>query len=185
MLAATTHSPTREVLRCDYCQLVQFATANGICRRCRRKSVQPDLERRAAPGSTHKLPNAGEEPPRLVAILGARIRSFRTRAHLSQRQLAMRLQCPRTYISKTARGRSLPRLKSLERIAESIHTSLWFLLCNESEHQREALEEVDDPVLAEIARSLPSITSSDRQALLTWLRDRDRFRPDTSLRTSA
>ena len=32
----------REVLRCEHCKLVQFRTANDVCRKCR-KSLLPEL----------------------------------------------------------------------------------------------------------------------------------------------
>ncbi len=37
----------REVLRCDHCKLVQFRTANPVCRRCK-KSVEIEKPRPVA-----------------------------------------------------------------------------------------------------------------------------------------
>jgi len=90
----------REVLRCDYCSLVQFRTSNSLCRRCHRPLEVEEL-----------LPPA----PQLVASQSAsaeaglqvagQVREIRKARHLSQRQLAGRMQVPRTYISKIENGK--------------------------------------------------------------------------------
>ncbi len=45
------------------------------------------------------------------------VREIRRARHLSQRQLASRMQVPRTYISKIENGKAIPTLGSLERLA--------------------------------------------------------------------
>lgn len=110
----------------------------------------------------------------LPATLAKRILFTRTQRHLSQRDLAARVQCPRTYISKIERGRVLPTLGSLERIAEGLNTTIQKLLSDEATFaasiQTEAL--LQNPFLAEIASLLPNVSSTDRLRLRAWLQDR-------------
>lgn len=52
--------------------------------------------------------------------VAAQVRDIRRARHLSQRQLAGRMQVPRTYISKIENGKAIPTLGSLERLAEAL-----------------------------------------------------------------
>ena len=124
---ATTLAPvdSREVVRCDHCHLVQFRTTNNLCRRCK-TSLDDEPEPVPAPpvlqapipvdSCSHQLP---------VAIA---IRKLRTRAGLSQRQLAQRMHVPRTYVSKIENEKACPTLSSLERIAEALNVRVPDLL---------------------------------------------------------
>ena len=49
--------------------------------------------------------------------VAGQVREIRRARHLSQRQLAGRMQVPRTYISKIENGKAIPTLGSLERLA--------------------------------------------------------------------
>ncbi len=55
-------------------------------------------------------------PSRQIPVAAA-IRSLRIRAGLSQRQLALRMSVPRTYVSKIENEKACPTLGSLERLA--------------------------------------------------------------------
>src|SRR3954464_10842342 len=122
---ATTLAPvdSREVLRCDHCLLVQFRTNNNLCRRCKlsldtiEEEPEPLVEMIApAPAPTNQLQ------------IAAAIRMLRLRSGLSQRQLALRMQVPRTYVSKIENDKATPTLSSLERLARALEISVCNLL---------------------------------------------------------
>jgi len=85
----------REVLRCDFCSLVQFRTSNSLCRRCR-KPLEVDEPEALSP---QLVTNSGQGVEEAEGINVARaVREVRHDRCLSQRQLAGRMQVPRTYI---------------------------------------------------------------------------------------
>src|SRR3954471_6126915 len=96
MATALAPVDSREVVRCDHCHLVQFRTNNNLCRKCRLSldNEEPEPEIAAVPETTA---NTGRGSQLQIAMA---IRSLRLRSGLSQRQLALRMQVPRTYVSK-------------------------------------------------------------------------------------
>jgi transcriptional regulator with XRE-family HTH domain len=60
--------------------------------------------------------------------VAAAIRSTRMRAGLSQRQLALRMSVPRTYVSKIENEKACPTLGSLERLAGALRVRVSDLL---------------------------------------------------------
>src|ERR1017187_5583753 len=86
----------REVLRCDHCSLVQFRTANDLCRRCH-KCHEVELPV-AEPAPLALVPPLPEKSGGLQ--VASAVRDLRHVRNLSQRQLAARMGVPRTYISK-------------------------------------------------------------------------------------
>src|SRR5271170_7018747 len=116
---------TRDVLRCDHCSLVQYRTNNSLCRRCRKPL---DVEERV-PLAPQLVPmptvEASAEAGRQVA---GQVREIRRARHLSQRQLAGRMQVPRTYISKIENGKAIPTLGSLERLATALNVGICHLV---------------------------------------------------------
>jgi ribosome-binding protein aMBF1 (putative translation factor) len=92
---------TREVVRCDYCSLVQFRTTNSLCRKCHKPL---DVEEPVV--LTPQLVVSSPVPASAEAGLqvAGQVREIRKARHLSQRQLAGRMQVPRTYISKIENG---------------------------------------------------------------------------------
>src|SRR5258707_4015015 len=95
---ATTLAPvdSREVVRCDHCHLVQFLTTNHFCRRCR-ASLDPEEPEAVAVEAQVAVPTNGNGHAHLQVATA--IRALRLRSGLSQRQLALRMQVPRTYVS--------------------------------------------------------------------------------------
>jgi transcriptional regulator with XRE-family HTH domain len=168
-----THMPafTRTVLRCNHCQLVQFETSTGLCRRCHRP---PSVTTQSPPFHPEQSPQYVSYPHTLQIVLGMRIRILRSANHLSQRALASCVGCPRTYVSKIERGRVLPSARSLQRFADALHTPIELLLCDErtfdATQQERQIQQ--DPFLAELAELLPMLTSTHKALLRTWLRDR-------------
>lgn len=160
---------TREVLRCEYCRLVQFRTSNSLCRKCHKP-----LEVEEPAGSSLQLvpspvANAEESAGLQVA---AQVRDIRKARHLSQRQLAGRMQVPRTYISKIENGKAIPTLGSLERLAEALEVDVSQLVRDaRSRREEEVAAILADPLLAEIAELLPSLDSLHRTLLSGYARD--------------
>ena len=114
MATALVSVETREVVRCEHCTLVQYRTSNSMCRRCHKPL---DIEEPIVLGpqpvpapSAHSSGDAGMH-------VAGQVREIRKARHLSQRQLASRMQVPRTYISKIENGKAIPTLGSLERLA--------------------------------------------------------------------
>lgn len=60
----------------------------------------------------------------IAAFVGPAIRALRERADLSQEELAGRAELDRTYVSGIERGRRNPSVKSLQRVADALDTTL-------------------------------------------------------------
>src|SRR5579859_283026 len=118
---ATTLAPvdSREVVRCDRCQLVQFRTNNNLCRRCHVSLDPEEPEPIVAEAVAEPGPN-GSNGQHAHLQIALSIRSFRHKSGLSQRQLALRMKVPRTYVSKIENEKATPTLSSLERLARAL-----------------------------------------------------------------
>jgi len=160
---------TREVVRCDYCSLVQYRTSNSLCRKCHRPL---DLEEPAP-----LTPQLVSTPPVAACAeaglqVAGQVREIRRARHLSQRQLAGRMQVPRTYISKIENGKAIPTLGSLERLANALDVDMRQLVRDSrSRRDEEVAAILADPFLAEIAAMLPHLDSLHRTLLYDSLRD--------------
>lgn len=164
--------PAREVLRCEHCALVQFRTSNSMCRRCHKPL---DVEEVSAPQEIRVV--AEQQASNLDAGLrvAAQVKEIRKARHLSQRQLASRMQVPRTYISKIENGKAIPTLGSLERLASALEVELSQLVRDSrSERDEETAEILADPFLAELAEYLPRLLPLQRAMLLNQARERAR-----------
>jgi len=85
---------------------------------------------------------------------------------LSQRELARRLNVPRTYLSKGETCKVLPTIGTLYRLAGALRVEVHHLLLS-----REALELSQDPFLVEIASTIHSLAPEQRSVLLRAVRD--------------
>jgi transcriptional regulator with XRE-family HTH domain len=164
--------PAREVIRCEHCLLVQYRTSNSLCRRCHKSLDMP--EPAPAPGP---MPVAGSKPvaPETEAGLqvASQVKEIRRARHLSQRQLASRMQVPRTYISKIENGKAIPTLGSLERLASALEVSVCQLVRDSrSRREEEVVAIFADPFLAEVAELLPRLDSLQRTLFLGSVRDK-------------
>jgi transcriptional regulator with XRE-family HTH domain len=160
---------TREVLRCNHCDLVQFRTRNSLCRKCRHPL---DVEERAllAPHLV-ALPSSAQAAEAGLQVAG-QVRDIRRARHLSQRQLASRMQVPRTYISKIENGKAIPTLGSLERLAMALGVGVCHLVRDaRSRREEEVAALLADPFLAEIAALLPQLDSLHRTLIFGQARD--------------
>jgi transcriptional regulator with XRE-family HTH domain len=167
---ATMMAPVeqREVVRCDHCSLVQFRTASALCRRCR-KGLEVEAP---APAPKPLALVAKDELPVKGLQVSAAVRELRHVRNLSQRQLAARMNVPRTYISKIENGKAMPTLSSLDRLARALQVDISTLLRDASTRQRdEANVLMADPFLAEIAHYTSQLDALQRSIFLNHVRE--------------
>lgn len=159
----------REVLRCDHCSLVQFRTTNSLCRRCH-KPLEHEEPEAPAPQLVVASPSAPEEHSGID--VASAVKQIRTGRRLSQRQLAGRMQVPRTYISKIENGKAIPTLSSLDRLAQALGVSVCLLLRdNRCQSEREAELIMADPFLAEIAPLVSQLDPMQRAQVINQVRE--------------
>src|SRR5579863_7341329 len=160
---------SREVVRCEHCTLVQFRTVNSLCRRCHKPL---DIEEVPVLGPV-PVPDLRQQPALEAGLqVAAQVRDIRRARHLSQRQLAGRMQVPRTYISKIENGKAIPTLGSLERLAAALEVEVSQLVRDSrSRREEEVAAILADPFLAEIAAMLPHLDNLHRTLIYGSLRD--------------
>jgi len=169
---ATTLAPvdSREVIRCDHCLLVQFRTTNNLCRRCHTSLDEEEPEIVAVEPIVAVLPMHGNGHGHLN--LANSIRSLRLRNGLSQRQLAMRMSVPRTYVSKIENEKATPTLSSLERLAKALEVSVPELLSGgERSRQEEIRELMEDSFVAEVMPFVAQLNGMQMSSILAQVRD--------------
>jgi transcriptional regulator with XRE-family HTH domain len=160
---------TREVVRCDYCSLVQYRTSNSLCRKCRKAL---DMEEPPHP-VLQLVPYPAAAPSAEAGLqVAGQVRDIRKARHLSQRQLAGRMQVPRTYISKIENGKAIPTLGSLERLAAALDVDISQLVRDaRSVRDEEVAAIFADPFLAEIAALLQQLEPMHRTLFAGAVRD--------------
>ena len=160
---------TREVVRCDYCSLVQYRTNNSLCRKCHKPL---DIEE-PVPQALQLVPNPSSPPSAEAGLqVAGQVRDIRKARHLSQRQLAGRMQVPRTYISKIENGKAIPTLGSLERLASALEVDISQLVRDaRSVRDEEVAAIFADPFLAEVAALLPHLEPMHRTLFQGAVRD--------------
>jgi transcriptional regulator with XRE-family HTH domain len=171
---ATTLAPvdSREVVRCDHCFLVQFRTSNSLCRRCRLSLDEDEAEIAAMSTVPEALPTNINSTGRGHLKLAFSIRSLRLRSGLSQRQLALRMSVPRTYVSKIENEKATPTLSSLERLARALEVSVPDLLSGgERNRQEEVRELMEDQFVAEVMPYLSQLNGMQMSIILAQVRD--------------
>jgi transcriptional regulator with XRE-family HTH domain len=100
------------------------------------------------------------------------VKETRRARHLSQRQLAGRMQVPRTYISKIENGKAIPTLSSLQRLAAALGVDVRKLVRDaRSQRDEEVASILADPLLAEIAVLLPCLDPLHRSLVVGAARD--------------
>ena len=168
---ATTLAPvdSREVVRCDHCHLVQFRTYNNNCRRCR-TSLDNEPEPVVAVPEVSPSLNDDSSTPQLQIALA--IRSLRRRSGLSQRQLAGRMQVPRTYVSKIENEKATPTLSSLARLATALEVTIPDLLRGDGRAREDEIAALaGDPFVAEVAPYIFTLDPMQRSSLMMQMRD--------------
>jgi transcriptional regulator with XRE-family HTH domain len=168
---ATTLAPvdSREVVRCDRCHLVQFRTANNLCRKCKTSLDEDKPE-----------PAVIVQPPPVEPVNGhhshlhvaTAIRRFRLKSGLSQRQLAMRMQVPRTYVSKIENEKAMPTLSSLQRLAAALEVSMADLVKGSNRSLEDEIADlVQDDFIAQVMPYLKQLDAMQRASLLSQVRE--------------
>lgn len=160
---------SREVLRCDHCSLVQFSTSNLLCRRCHKPLEVEEPEPIVSSAIEMMGTRASGNRCSKVAV---RLREIRNARHLSQRQLAARLDVPRTYISKIENGRAMPTLSSLQRLAGALGVAMCEMVHDvRFEREREIAVMMQDPFLAEIGAWASGLDPLHRAMVLSHIRE--------------
>jgi transcriptional regulator with XRE-family HTH domain len=168
---ATTLAPvdSREVIRCDRCLLVQFRTSNNLCRRCHLSLDEEEPEITAPEPQVMPMSIGGG---RGHLNLANSIRSLRLRNGLSQRQLALRMAVPRTYVSKIENEKATPTLSSLERLAKALEVTVPELLSGgERDRQEEIRELMEDQFVADILPYVSQLNGMQMSSILAQVRD--------------
>lgn len=157
----------REVLRCDHCSLVQFRPSNALCRRCH-KSLEVEV-----PEPVLALKIVPAQPAQEGGLqVATAVRDLRHVRNLSQRQLAARMNVPRTYISKIENGKAMPTLSSLDRLAKALQVDISTLLRDSNNrHRDETAVLMTDPFLAEIAEYTSQLDALQRSIFLNHVRE--------------
>jgi transcriptional regulator with XRE-family HTH domain len=113
----------------------------------------------------------GAEEPEGIDVARA-VRDVRHGRNLSQRQLAGRMQEPRTYISKIENAKAVPTLSSLERLANALEVDICELLRDgRSRRARETANLLADPFLSEIAPLIAQLDAFQRSMFLNQVRE--------------
>jgi transcriptional regulator with XRE-family HTH domain len=147
--------------------LVQFRTLSGTCRRCHLsldEEILPVAETASVPAAA---PGHGEPGPQVASA----IRVLRQRSGISQRQLAMRMGVPRTYVSKIENDKATPTLASLARLASALQVSVPDLLAGGRNETLSARELLADEFIAELHSYFPRLSPLQWQSVLAQVRD--------------
>lgn len=172
---ATTLAPvdSREVVKCDYCRLVQFRTVSNNCRKCHKCLDRPEPEpvaavpvAAAANGNGHGTGNGHSH-----LHLAMSIRLIRHRSGLSQRQLALRMQVPRTYVSKIENEKATPTLSSIARLARALEVTVPDLLNGSDGREAEIRDLMNDAFIAELVPFLSKLDGLQWSSVLAQVRD--------------
>lgn len=169
-LMATLLAPvdSREVLRCDFCQLVQFRTSSNLCRKCK-----TPFDEEPEPVALLPVPQpveAAEGRAKQLPVASA-IRALRIRGGLSQRQLAQRMNVPRTYISKIENEKACPTLSSLQRLADALNVTICDLLHHGEPRLEEQIRQLQaDEFIAELIPYLRKLNAMQWTSVLNEVR---------------
>jgi transcriptional regulator with XRE-family HTH domain len=157
------------VVRCDRCQLVQFRTNNNLCRRCKVSLDPEEPEIAATPAVIAPVASLPRAPHLQVAIA---IRSLRQRSGLSQRQLAARMNVPRTYVSKIENEKATPTLSSLERLAHALEVQVSDLLKGGVRTREDDVRDLmADEFIAEMVPYVSRLNGMQWASILSQVRD--------------
>ncbi|MBI3404459.1 MAG: helix-turn-helix transcriptional regulator [Acidobacteria bacterium] len=160
----------RDVVRCKICQLVQYRTRVGNCRRCLRM-LPAKVEYLIPPPPVQDLP--GDDRQLLedwhnsdtVEHIGERIRQLRESRGMTQSQLQSSSKVSRSYLSRIESGQMTPSLGTLEKISEALSVGLSRFFVPES--TGEAL--LEDPFIQGLKPFLRQLDWAQWQSILKRL----------------
>jgi transcriptional regulator with XRE-family HTH domain len=97
---------------------------------------------------------------------------LRQKSGLSQRQLALRMQVPRTYVSKIENEKAVPTLSSLQRLATALEVGVADLLKGTSRTLEDEIADLmHDEFIAQLVPFLDQLDSMQRSTLLSQVRE--------------
>ena len=148
---------------------MQYRTTNSLCRRCHKPlDIEEPVQLAPQLVASPAVPSSSEAG---LQVAG-QVREIRRARHLSQRQLAGRMQVPRTYISKIENGKAIPTLGSLERLANALEVDVCQLVRDtRSRREEEVAAILADSFLAEIAALLPQLEQLQRTLIYGAVKD--------------
>jgi transcriptional regulator with XRE-family HTH domain len=118
------------------------------------------------------LPVVGNGNSHSQIQIALAIRSLRRRSGLSQRQLAGRMQVPRTYVSKIENEKATPTLSSLDRLARALEVTIPDLLRGDGRAREDEIASLaDDPFVAEVAPFIFQLDPIQRSSLMMQMRE--------------
>jgi transcriptional regulator with XRE-family HTH domain len=115
--------------------------------------------------------HSGIAAPSNQLPVASAIRSLRLRSGLSQRQLAQRMNVPRTYVSKIENEKACPTLSSLERLASALRVRVCDLLTTGRTVQDDIRELAQDEFVSELIPYLRKLNGVQWMSVLTQLRE--------------
>lgn len=133
--AAAILVDSKAVIRCKKCQLNQFMTRQGNCRRCRRPLLceePPVIVPECQPAQSDQ--SAGAARPSID--MATAIWLLRSARGLSQRDMAKKMGIARTYISKLEGNRCVPSPPQIRRIAGILEVSEYCLVALATMHNQ-------------------------------------------------
>ncbi|HZR27458.1 MAG TPA: helix-turn-helix transcriptional regulator, partial [Terriglobales bacterium] len=146
-----------------------FRTTNNLCRKCKTSLDEDEPEPILEIQPPEPERGTSEQPDVHVA---ASIRMLRQKYGLSQRQLALRMQVPRTYVSKIENEKAKPTLSSLQRLASALEVSMADLVKGSARTLDDEIAELmQDEFIAEVVTYLDKLDNMQKSSLLSQVRD--------------
>ena len=91
---------------------------------------------------------------------------------MSQRQLAMRMQVPRTYVSKIENEKAMPTLSSLQRLAAALEVTMADLLKGSNRTLEDEIADlIQDDFISQVMPYLKQLDGMQRSSLLSQVRE--------------
>jgi DNA-binding XRE family transcriptional regulator len=139
-VAETTPAPaisveSKAVIRCKKCQLNQFMTRQGNCRRCHGPLLceEPPV---IVPEFQPVQSDQSAGPARPSVDMATAIWLLRSARGMSQRAMAKKMGIARTYISKLEGNRCVPSPGQISRIAGTLEVSEYCLVALATVHSQ-------------------------------------------------
>jgi transcriptional regulator with XRE-family HTH domain len=117
------------------------------------------------------MTSTAETLPSRQLPVAAAIRSLRMRAGLSQRQLALRMSVPRTYVSKIENEKACPTLGSLERLAGALRVRVSDLLTTGRTTEDDIRELSQDEFISELMPYMRRLNGVQWASVLNQVRE--------------
>jgi transcriptional regulator with XRE-family HTH domain len=160
----------REVLRCNRCELVQFASPKKFCRRCR-QPYDWECAIEAEQTETNRNLELNRQTDSIRDRIAFNVLKLRQLRGLTQKEIGLRMGVPRTYVSKIEGRKVTPTLSSLYRLARVLGTSVAGLVSAPEDREDEYPSEFRrDPFLLQVAHLAGGLTPAQRTRVLDCAR---------------